>query len=180
MVSSIYSKKLKSEADAYSVSVSELVMADLVSLGYLKMDAFYVAFPDYAAKSALEARNIMESITRGDKFKSIVKDRTNRRGGKSQNVVSEPTEDGLIDKKQAAMEILRVAQSLPENSKERGEMFVKYSEMLRKNDDTVDVANDHVNYYLPPRCTVECTLYRDWRKAHPNETPDTGRGTVEV
>lgn len=161
MTTSIYSKKLKSEADSYGVGINELLMADLIAIGYIKMDAFYLAFPDYQSKSPLEARNIMESIARGDGFKAIVKQRAEKHKGDSGSNFVQP-DDGLIDKKQAAMEILRVAQSLPENSKERGEMFVKYSEMLRKNDDSVDVGNDHLQYYLPLTCP-KCSLYQTFK-----------------
>lgn len=161
MANSIYSKKLKSEADSFGVGINELLMADLIAIGYIKMDAFYLAFPDYQSKSPLEARNIMESISRGDGFKAIVKQRAEKHSGGDANFVQ--PDDGLIDKKQAAMEILRVAQSLPENSKERGEMFVKYSEMLRKNDDSVDVGNDHLQYYLPLTCP-KCSLYQTFKE----------------
>ena len=165
MANSIYTKKLKSEADSYGIGINELVMADLMSIGYQRQDAFYVAFPEYASKSVLEANNIMSSIASEDKFKSVVKDRSRRH-----NAPSDAAVDGtLIDSQQAALEILRVAQSLPENSKERGEMFVKYSEMLRKNSETVDTGNDHVNDYMPIRCTVECPLYKEWRKTHDDD-----------
>ena len=165
MTNSIYTKKLKAEADSYGVGINELVMADLMSIGYQKQDAFYIAFPEYASKSVLEANNIMNSIAKDGNFKAMVKDRSRRHNTPSASVIN----DTLIDSQQAALEILRVAQSLPENSKERGEMFVKYSEMLRKNSETVETGNDHVNYYMPIRCTVECPLYKKWRKTHDDD-----------
>lgn len=165
MANSIYTKKLKAEADSYSIGIKELIMADLMSIGYQKQDAFYIAFPEYASKSTLEANNIMNSIATEDNFKAIVKDRSRRHVAPT----SASVDGTLIDSQQAALEILHVAQSLPENSKERGEMFVKYSEMLRKNSETVDTGNDHVNYYMPIRCTVECPLYKEWRKTHDDD-----------
>lgn len=159
MQTGIFSKKLTKEVSDYGITVSEYVMADLVSIGFIKMDAFYIAFPDYQSKSALQARNVMESIVRGDRFKALVKERSRKHGGDTAEV---NMSDELLDKKQAAKEILRVAQSLPESSKERGEMFVKYMEMLRKNDESVDAGNDHLNYYLPLTC-AKCSLYKQFK-----------------
>lgn len=161
MANSIFSKKLAQDARNYDIGVSELVMADLMSIGYVKMDAFYVAFPDYQSKSPLEARNIMESIARGDRFKALVRERAKKHGGGGGGG-TDSLGDELMDKKQAAKEILRVAQSLPEGSKEKGEMFVKYMETLRKNDESVDVGNDHLNYYLPLTCS-KCSLYKSFK-----------------
>lgn len=165
MANSIYTKKLKSEADSYGIGINELVMADLMSIGYQRQDAFYVAFPEYASKSVLEANNIMSSIASEDKFKSVVKDRSRRHKAPTQRQIS----GELMDYKQAALEILHVAESLPDGSKEKGEMFVKYSEMLRKNSENVDADNSRVNYYLPVRCQTECPLYAGWKKTHENE-----------
>lgn len=162
MTSQIFSKKLISETNSYGVGLNELVMADLISIGYTKMDAFYLAFPDYQARSALEARNIMDSISRGDRFKALVRERTRQHTNSDVDRLQQS--EGLIDKTQAAQEILNVARSLPENSKERGEMFVKYMEMLRKNDETVDAGNDHISYYLPLTC-AKCSLYSKFQAA---------------
>lgn len=160
MTQSIFSKKLKSQADSYGVSISEMVMADLITAGYIKQDAFLIAFPEYQGKSALQAKNIMDSIARGDKFKALVRGRAAQ--NKENRGAADGVSDELIDKTEAAKEILRVAQALPESSKERGEMFVKYMEMLRKNDETVDAGNNHNVYYLPLTC-AKCTLYKRWQ-----------------
>lgn len=160
MATTIFSKKLKSEADSFGVSINELTLADLIAIGYIKMDAFYLAFPDYQTRSPFEARNIMESITRSDRFKAIVKERARKHTNTETDHLQ--TNDELIDKQQAAKEILRVAQALPDGSKEKGEMYVKYMEMLRKNDETVDAGNDHVNYYLPLTCP-KCSLYKQFQ-----------------
>lgn len=162
MTNQIYSKKLISDANSYGISVNELIMADLIAIGYTKMDAFYIAFPDYQSHSPLEARNIMESISRGEKFKALVKQRSSMHN-RAQPIL-DPEDNELINKQQAAKEILRVAQSLPDGSKEKGEMYVKYMEMLRKNDESVDANNDHVNYYLPLTCH-KCNLYKQFKDA---------------
>lgn len=162
MQTTIFSKKLIKEADSYGIGLNELVMADLISVGYTKMDAFYLAFPEYQSRSVLEARNIMDSITKGDRFKSLVKERTRQHTNSDVDRLQQS--EGLIDKTQAAQEILNVARSLPENSKERGEMFVKYMEMLRKNDESVDAGNDHITYYLPLTCS-KCSLYKKFQSA---------------
>lgn len=161
MANSIFSKKLAQDARNYGIGINEFVMADLISIGYIKLDAFYIAFPDYQSKSPLEARNVMESIARGDRFKALVRDRSKEHGTETHGDI-DGNGDELMDKKQAAKEILRVAQSLPEGSKEKGEMFVKYMETLRKNDESVDVGNDHLNYYLPLTCN-KCSLYKEFK-----------------
>lgn len=162
MTNPIFSKKLAQDAKNYDIGINELVMADLISIGYVKLDAFYIAFPDYQSKSPLEARNVMESIARGDRFKALVRERSKKHGGNDVDIDADNLGDELMDKKQAAKEILRVAQSLPEGSKEKGEMFVKYMETLRKNDESVDVGNDHLNYYLPLTCS-KCSLYKNFK-----------------
>lgn len=157
--SPLFSKKLSAEAKSYGVEIDELVMADLVAIGYNKFDAFLVAYPECQSKSPLQARNIMESVASGERFKNLVKERS--RTHKDTRLDVEIEEGGLMDKKQAAKEILRVAQSLPDGSKEKGEMFVKYMEMLRKNDESVDAGNDHISYYLPLSCS-KCSLYKEF------------------
>lgn len=156
MQNGIFSKKIRTEANSYGVSVSELVMADLIALGYTKMDAFFIAFPDYQMKSPLQAKNVMDSILKEDRFKFLIKKRTKEESSHNSNASEE-----LMSKQTAAREIMNVAQSLPIGSKERGEMFVKYMEMLRKNDESVDAGNDHISYYLPLTCS-KCTLYKDF------------------
>lgn len=169
----IYSRKLKAAADSYGAGVPELVMADLVAIGYTRADAFYIAFPEYRAKSQLQARNLMDSIAREDRFKAILKDR-----GRMRDTAADAADGGLISRQEAAAEVLRTAQMLPEGSKERLQAFSTYAEILRKNNEGVDAGNDHVNYYLPLTCG-RCSLYKEWRKAHPGQEPGTGGGAAE-
>lgn len=168
----VFSKKIRTEANSFGVSVSELVMADLITLGYTKMDAFFVAFPDYQTKSPLQAKNVMDSVVKEDKFKLLVKQRAKEKNGTHGN----ETSDELMSKQTAAREIMNVAQSLPVGSKERGEMFVKYVEMLRKNDESVDAGNDHISYYLPLTCS-KCTLYKDF-EAKRKEKEETEKAQI--
>lgn len=157
MISTIFSKKLKAEAQKFNVSIMELVMADLMSIHYTKADAFFIAFPDYASKSEAEARNVMDSIARSDKFKALLQERTRMHNNEARPTANP---DGLMAKEEAQQEILNVALSMPSGSKERGDMFVKYMEMLRKNNESIDTGDDHVKYYLPLTCE-KCSLYAD-------------------
>lgn len=70
----------------------------------------------------------------------------------------------LISTEDAARQVLRAAQKLPEGSKERGEMFVKYTELLRKNS-TVDAEpeEDNIRIYLPLKCN-DCPLLQEYNE----------------
>lgn len=60
----------------------------------------------------------------------------------------------------------------------RGQLLMNVAALL-KQVNAPDDKEETVHFYLPARCQVECSLYRKYREEHPDETPDTGRGTVE-
>ena len=70
----------------------------------------------------------------------------------------------LISTEDAAKQVLRAAQALPEGSKERGEMFVKYTDLLRRNT-TVDAEpeEDNIRIYLPLKCN-DCPLLQEYNE----------------
>ena len=47
---------------------------------------------------------------------------------------------------------------MPEGSKERGEMFMKYADLTRKNDAATDEATEQFNFYFPIKCN-QCPLF---------------------
>ena len=63
----------------------------------------------------------------------------------------------LIGAEETAREILRIAQTMPEGSKERGEMFIRYADLIRKNDTQTADDEDPVKIYLPMKCDM-CPL----------------------
>lgn len=53
---------------------------------------------------------------------------------------------------------------MPEHSKERGEMFMKYADLTRKNDAATEESTDAINFYFPIKCD-QCpllTAYNDF------------------
>ena len=67
----------------------------------------------------------------------------------------------LIDNEMAAKELLKVALTLPEGSKERGEMFMKYADLARKNDQKTEEATEAISFYFPVKCH-QCPLLNEY------------------
>ena len=60
---------------------------------------------------------------------------------------------------------------MPEGSKERGEMFVRYADLIRKNDTATNEDDDPVKIYLPMKCTM-CPLKKEFDSKN-NVNPST-------
>lgn len=147
----------KQEAKKLGVSVNELVLADLLSIGYGEADAYAVAYPEDATLSLqmrqANRRKVMSRVA----FAELCEQRklTNS------NILefSGDTSDiELIDNEMTAKEILKIAKKMPEGSKERGEMFMKYADLTRKNDAATDEAMDAIQFYFPVKCN-QCPLF---------------------
>ena len=67
----------------------------------------------------------------------------------------------LIDNELTAKEILKIARQLPQGSKERGEMFMKYADLTRKNDAVTEEAMDSFKFYFPVKCN-QCPLFDEY------------------
>lgn len=147
----------KAEAKKLGVSVEELILADLLSIGYGEADAYSIAYPEDAALSMQMRQANRKKITSRVAFMELCEQRklTNS------NILefSGDTSDiELIDNEMTAKEILKIAKKMPEGSKERGEMFMKYADLTRKNDAATEEAMDAIQFYFPLKCN-QCPLF---------------------
>ena len=150
------SSSKKAEAKKLGCTLNELVMADLISIGYTENDAYLVAYPEDAALSVqmqqANRRKIASKIT----FQELCEQRrvTN---AQTLEFSGDIEEIDLIDSETTAKEILKIARRMPEGSKERGEMFMKYADLTRKNDAATEEAMDAMQFYFPVKCN-QCPL----------------------
>lgn len=153
------------EAKKLGFSVSELVFADLLSLGYMKNDAYAIAFPEMMGMNMQNVNAERDKLLAKPAFKNFLEER--RRINASKLEFSGDAQDvELIDNEMTAKEILKIARQMPENSKERGEMFMKYADLTRKNDQKTEEMTDTINFYFPVKCH-QCPLliaYNDFMK----------------
>lgn len=153
------------EAKKLGVSVSELVFADLLSLGYMKNDAFAIAYPELMGMNIQNLNAERDKILSRPSFQNFCDER--RRVNASKLEFSGNASDmELIDNEMTAKEILKIARQMPENSKERGEMFMKYADLTRKNDQKTEEMTEAINFYFPIKCH-QCPLliaYNDFMK----------------
>ena len=153
------------EAKKLGFSVSELVFADLLSLGYMKNDAYAIAFPEMMGMNMQNVNAERDKLLAKPAFKNFLEER--RRINASKLEFSGDAQDvELIDNEMTAKEILKIARQMPENSKERGEMFMKYADLTRKNDQKTEEMTEVINFYFPIKCH-QCPLliaYNDFMK----------------
>jgi hypothetical protein len=150
------SSSKKAEAKKLGCTLNELVMADLISIGYTENDAYLVAYPEDAALSVqmqqANRRKIVSKIT----FQELC-DLRRVSNAQTLEFSGDIEEIDLIDSETTAKEILKIARRMPEGSKERGEMFMKYADLTRKNDAATEEAMDAMQFYFPVKCN-QCPL----------------------
>ena len=151
------SAHLKKRARGYNATWQQLVMADLMALGYGEADAYIIAFHENAALSVQKNMSLRESVTKSERFQELLMTRKKAVAEKAKVNVNENGDIELIGAEETAREILKIAQTMPEGSKERGEMFVRYADLIRKNDTQTPEDEDPVRIYLPMKCTM-CQL----------------------
>lgn len=148
------SKQKQQEAKKLGVTVQYLVMADLCAAGYSEADAYEVAFPDNAALAAQQNTSIRKNISESAKFRRLLEERRERLRQ------YDPVPYGeieLIGAEETAKEILKVAQKMDQGSKERGEMFMKYADLIRRNEQGTEDVTDAISFGLPLKCN-QCPL----------------------
>ncbi len=152
------SVKFKKEAKSLGVDYQQVVMADLISIGYTEADAYNIAYPEREVWDVEKNMSTRDGILKDRKFKSMLETRIQRT--KSGVVIPEKlSEIQLVSREEALKEILRSARSLKEGSKERGDMFLKYNEQYAKLTEQGN-NGDSINIYLPLKC-LNCSLYWD-------------------
>ena len=147
----------KTEAKKLGCTVSELVYADLLSLGYGEVDAYIVAYPEDAALSLTMQQANRKKIQSKASFAELCEQRRVTNSNKLA-FSGDISDIELIDNQMTAKEILKIAKNMPEGSKERGEMFMKYADLTRKNDAVSEDAMDAMQFYFPVKCN-QCPLF---------------------
>lgn len=153
-----FSNVIKKKAGALNVKPGYMIMADLMAIGYSERDAFLLAHPDRAVTLSEESIGAeMRNITATERFKKLKADTKKRI--KEALKVKETSDDGLdlISGEDVAREVLKSALHQAVGSKERAELFIKYQELMRKNDVNDDVTEDTIQFYLP-LCCDKCPL----------------------
>ena len=151
------STHLKKKAKSYNVSWQFLVMADLMAIGYGEADAYTIAFGENAAWSVQKKQTHRTGVLNSEKFQTVLLTR------KKELAKIDYDKDGsiaLIGAEETAREILKIAQNMPESSKERGEMFVRYADLIRKNDTQTADDDNPVRIYLPMKCNI-CPMKKE-------------------
>ena len=162
------SQSKETEAKRLKVEVEDLVMADLMCIGYSKEDAFKTAFcPKVLAMSEDNISKESNQKIHEDAFVRAYNSRKEVHRQDGIDVYSD-VDDDLLDKRTTAKLILKTALKLPVDSKERIEGLMKYSELMRyKNDDVEGSVTDNIHFFLPMKCS-QCPLlkaYNDNKKS---------------
>lgn len=155
-----FSKRITKEAKDYNIEPQAVVLADLLAVGYTEAEAYNIAYADNCVLTFEQNQSIRNALTTSQKFMEMAEDR--KRLIRSRLPTSIKEEDiELMSTEEAAKQVLMAAKSLPTGSKERGEMFVKYTELLRKNTSVdAEPEDESIRIYLPLKC-CDCQLYQD-------------------
>lgn len=154
------SKNKEREAAKFGVPTQTLVMADLMSIGYSASDAYSIAYSENSMLSFQQNQSIRDGIVKSGRFNEVLQERIDRVATR----VPQTGKTELISIEESAREVLKTALSLPENSKERGELMIKYATLLRQNT-TVDAEpeEDNIRIYLPLKCN-DCPLLQEYNE----------------
>ena len=160
-LSPVFKKQIKK----YGVPDSYIVFADLLSIGYAENDAYTIAFPENAGLSLKQNESIMKNVLTSPKFKkALVERRENIKSGVAIPIPVDEIE--LVGTEEVLKEILRSAKQQPSGSKERADLFAKYNDIKRENEQTVNNEQDSIMFAFPIKC-YQCPLlfqYNEYRK----------------
>lgn len=160
----VFSEKFKKEAKTAGITPQDLLMADLLSIGYSESDAYNIAYPEREVWNVEKNMSNRDGILNDKKFKVVLEQRIQRqRSGVM--IPQKLAEVELISREEALKEMLVAAKQMAIGSKERGDMFSRYQDALAKMQETTN-NGDAVLIYLPLKC-IKCQLYADFieRKA---------------
>lgn len=150
------SKQKQTEAKKLNVTVQYLVFADLCSVGYSEQDAYTIAFPENEALSKQQNDSILKNIIESAKFKKLLDNRKQRvKDGVATPVELEDVE--LVGTEEVLKEILRSAKQQPVGSKERADLYAKYNDIKKENEQGTEDETDAINFHFPLKCS-QCPL----------------------
>lgn len=149
-----YSTKLKKEAKRLNIPVQTLVMADLMSIGYSKQDAYGIAYSTNASYSQSRNKSIRDSIVETDAFDELLQQRATIHTGVSTN----PDDVEMITEMDVAKDILASAKKQPIGSKDRADLMSRYYDIVKKIGASSD-GQESVKVWLPLTCHI-CPFYK--------------------
>ena len=150
------SKQKQTEAKKLNVSIQYLVFADLLAIGYSEQDAYVIAYPENEALASQHNDGIRKSIVESAKFKKLLDNRKQRvKDGSATPVSLDEVE--LVGTEEVLKEILRSAKQQPVGSKERADLYAKYNDIKKENEQGTADDTDAINFYFPAKCS-QCPL----------------------
>ena len=150
------SKQKQTEAKKLNTSVQYLVFADLLAVGYSEQDAYTIAYPENEALASQQNESIRKNIVESAKFKKLLDNRIQRiKDGSATPVSLDEVE--LVGTEEVLKEILRSAKQQPVGSKERADLYAKYNDIKKENEQGTEDDTDAINFYFPAKCS-QCPL----------------------
>lgn len=169
------------EAKSLKVSVQEMVLADLLSIGYSEEDAYTIAYPDDAMLNSQAKKSAMNEIIYRDKFKQLCDTRREKNAG-FLSVENDAENLDLISAEDVAKEVLLAAKKQPVGSKERADLMAKYNDIRNENKKEIaDPNEDPVQFFFPIACE-KCPLLQTYNEfiAKKNENKPRDKWVMEV
>lgn len=169
------------EAKSLKVSVQEMVLADLISIGYSEEDAYTIAYPDDAMLNSQAKKSAMNEIIYRDKFKQLCDTRREKNAG-FLSVENDAENLDLISAEDVAKEVLLAAKKQPVGSKERADLMAKYNDIRNENKKEIaDPNEDPVQFFFPIACE-KCPLLQTYNEfiAKKNENKPRDKWVMEV
>ena len=145
------SKNLEDRAKKYGASVRDLIMADLVGIGYSENDAYAIAYNGMIPMSTFQMRDAREKTLKKAGYKRALSARLEQQGMSDHLPVD--GEDELIDKRKTAKLIMTAALKQPNDSKERIEGLMKYADIMGYKKDVEEAdATESISFFFPLKC----------------------------
>ncbi len=169
------------EAKSLKVSVQEMVLADLLSIGYSEEDAYTIAYPDDAMLNSQAKKSAMSEVINRDKFKQLCDTRREKNAG-FLSVENDAENLDLISAEDVAKEVLLAAKKQPVGSKERADLMAKYNDIRNENKKEIaDPNEDPVQFFFPIACE-KCPLLQTYNEfiAKKNENKPRDKWVMEV
>lgn len=156
------SKQKQTEAKKLNVTTSYLVFADLLSIGYSEEDAYIIAFPENTALSVQQNTGIRTNIIESAKFKKLLDARRSRvKDGIATPIDLDEVE--LVGTEEVLKEILRSAKQQPIGSKERADLYAKYNDIKKENEQGTEDETDDISFFFPAKCNM-CPLLHSYNE----------------
>lgn len=169
------------EAKGLKVSVQEMVLADLLSIGYSEEDAYTIAYPDDSMLNSQAKKSAMSEVINRDKFKQLCDTRREKNAG-FLSVENDAENLDLISAEDVAKEVLLAAKKQPVGSKERADLMAKYNDIRNENKKEIaDPNEDPVQFFFPIACE-KCPLLQTYNEfiAKKNENKPRDKWVMEV